>query len=86
MNLNLDFKNKNAAKEAAELEKAQKMKKKLAKTATYDAATLYAIYSSSEHGMDEEAVEDSRDEYGRNVVDRGDKVSVFKRIYKSFIV
>ena len=85
MIFNLDFKNKNAAKEAAEREKAAKMMKKLAKTASHDAATLYAIYSSSEHGMDEEAVEDSIDEYGKNQVDRGKKVSVFKRIWDSFV-
>lgn len=85
MTLNLDFKSRNAAKEAAEREKTAKMMKKLAKTASYDAATLYAIYSSSEHGMDHEAVEDSRDEYGKNQVDRGKKVSTFKRIWDSFV-
>ena len=51
MILNLDFKNKNAEKEAAAREKNAKMMKKLAKTASYDAATLFAVYSSSEHGM-----------------------------------
>lgn len=85
MIINLEFKNKNAEKEAAAREKSAKMMKKLAKTASYDAATLYAIYSSSEHGMDEEALEDSIDEYGKNQVDRGKKVSVFKRIWDSFV-
>ena len=72
-------------KDAAEREKEIKMMKKIAKYATYDEATLYAIFSSSEHGMDKEAVDDSRDEYGRNVVDKGKKVSLFKRIWDSFI-
>ncbi len=81
----IDFNNKNAAKEAAAREKSAKMMKKLAKTASYDAATLYAVYSSSVHGMDEEAVEDSRDEYGKNQVDRGKKVPVWKRIWESFV-
>ena len=85
MTFTLDFKNRSAAKEAAEREKTAKMMKKLARTAGYDASTLYAIYSSSEHGMDREAVEDSRDEYGRNHVDRGKKVSVFKRVWDSFV-
>ena len=85
MIINLDFNNRNAEKEAAAREKSAKMMKKLAKTAGYDAATLYAIYSSSEHGMDAEAVEDSRDEYGKNQVDRGKKVSVFKRVWDSFV-
>ncbi|MBQ6342974.1 MAG: magnesium-translocating P-type ATPase [Anaerolineaceae bacterium] len=73
------------SKEAAEREKAVKMMKKLAKYAGYDESTLYAIFSSSLHGMDEEAIDDSRDEFGRNVMDRGKKVSVFKRIWDSFI-
>ena len=61
------------------------MMKRIAKYAGYDESTLYAIFSSSLHGMDEEAVDDSRDEFGRNVMDRGKKVSVFKRVWDSFI-
>ena len=81
----IDLNNKNAQKEAAAREKSIRMMKKIAKTAGYDEATLYAVYSSSLHGMDREAMEDSRDEYGRNHVDRGKKVSVFKRVWDSFI-
>ena len=85
MSINLDFKNKNAEKEALEREHRAKMMKRLAKNAAYDESTLFAIYSSSANGMDEEAVEDSRDEFGKNVVDRGKKVSVFQRIWESFV-
>ncbi|MBQ4512266.1 MAG: magnesium-translocating P-type ATPase [Anaerolineaceae bacterium] len=76
---------KAVSKEAAERGKNAKMMKKIAKYASYDASTLYAIFSSSAHGMDEEAIDDSRDEFGKNVMDRGKKVSVFKRVWDSFI-
>ena len=73
------------AKDAAEREKAVKMQKRIAKYARYDEGTLYAIFSSSLHGMNREEVDDSRDEFGRNHLDRGKKVSVFKRVWDSFI-
>jgi len=72
-------------KDTAEREKAVKMQKRIAKYARYDEATLYAIFSSSLHGMNDEEVDDSRDEFGRNHLDRGKKVSVFKRVWDSFI-
>ena len=76
---------KNESKDAAEREKIAKMMKKIAKYAGYDEQTLYAIFSSSAHGLDKEGVEDSLDEYGRNQMDRRKKVSVFKRVWDSFI-
>lgn len=76
---------KNESKEAVEREKIAKMMKKIAKYAGYDEQTLYAIFSSSVHGLDKEGVEDSLDEYGRNQMDRRKKVSVFKRVWDSFI-
>lgn len=76
---------KNDSKEAAEREKIAKMMKKIAKYAGYDEQTLYAIFSSSAHGLDKEGVDDSLDEYGRNQMDRRKKVSVFKRVWDSFI-
>lgn len=81
----LNFNKKNNEKEALEREKAAKMMKKIAKYAGYDASTLFAIFSSSEHGLDEEGIEDSRDEFGKNHLDRGKKVSAFKRVWDSFI-
>ena len=71
--------------ELAEKEKNQKMMKRLARYAGFDEATLYAVFSSSEHGLDEEALEDSLDEYGKNEMQRGKKVSLFKRIWDAFI-
>lgn len=79
------FERKNAAAEAAEREKAARAMKKMSRYAGYDENTLLALFSSTPHGMDEEAIEDSLDEFGKNHMDRGKKVSVFKRVWDSFV-
>ena len=85
MIFNINLNKKQKTKEELDRERNAKMIKKLARYASYDTATLYAVFFSSDRGLDSEGVEDSEDEYGKNHVDRGKKVSVFKRIWDSFI-
>ena len=59
---------------------------RLLAASTCDLKSLYLFYHSSEKGLvDEDALSDSLDLYGRNVISKGKNKSVFRRFIGAFI-
>jgi len=70
---------------AADTARRAEVKQRVASAAAAQANDVYALLGSSPSGLDEERADDSRDEYGTNTVTRGEKPSVFKRLWEAFI-
>ena len=52
--------------------------------ATHEIEDVYLYLNSSRNGLSDDQVDAARDKYGRNVVSRGEKESIFKKILKAF--
>ena len=64
---------------------AARVTRRLLNAADKQPDVLLIKYDNSYDGFDEEAVEDSRDEYGKNIITQVKKTSVAKRLLEAFV-
>lgn len=72
-------------KTPTDMKQREEMNSRLKFAAVSEAEDLLTKLGSTQEGLSEDLVEDSREMYGDNKVTRGKKISLFKRIYDSFI-
>ncbi|MDR0491913.1 MAG: magnesium-translocating P-type ATPase [Oscillospiraceae bacterium] len=65
--------------------RVDRTKKRLVNAAGKPYETLLIQYDNSADGYDEDQIDDSRDQYGANVITKQKKASVFRRLWEAFI-
>ncbi len=68
-----------------EARRRREVRDRLQFAAVSDAESLLIKLGSSLQGLDEDQVEESRDQYGENAITRGKNASLAKRVFESFI-
>ena len=67
------------------ISKHERAKRRLLNAAIKTPETLLIQYDNTSGGFDEEQVDEMRDQYGINLITRQKKVSIFRRIWDSFV-
>jgi Mg2+-importing ATPase len=70
---------------AAVTKRREETKKRLLDMSSSDELTVLETLKTAMHGLCDDLVEDARDEYGRNVVAKGRRDSVLKRLFGAFV-
>jgi Mg2+-importing ATPase len=78
-------KNKESKKIRMEMLRRKEVKRRLKFAAIAETADLFKIFGTEQEGLNEDQVDESRDEYGSNNVIHGKKISLLKRLVDAFI-
>jgi Mg2+-importing ATPase len=74
-----------AGKNAAETARREEVSARLKFAASAESMELFDKFGTSQNGLDEESVDESRDLYGDNKVTHGKKDSLMKRLFGAFV-
>ncbi|MCL1827752.1 MAG: HAD-IC family P-type ATPase, partial [Candidatus Cloacimonetes bacterium] len=72
-------------KKNAEIKRKKELHERLTNAAKSEVDELLSVFETSLNGLSEEQTEVSRENYGQNVITRGKKISLVKRLTEAFI-